>query len=41
MNLDFSFIVEYMPYDFEGIKYTLLISCVAVVFGAVFGSLLF
>lgn len=41
MNLDFSFIVEYMPYYFEGIKYTLLISFVAVLFGAVFGSLLF
>lgn len=41
MNLDFSFIVEYMPYYFEGIKYTLLISLVAVLFGAVFGSLLF
>ena len=41
MNLDFSFIVEYMRYYFEGIKYTLLISFVAVLFGAVFGSLLF
>lgn len=41
MDLDFSFIVEYMPYYFEGIKYTLLISFVAVLFGAVFGSLLF
>ena len=41
MNLDFSFIVEYMPYYFEGIKYTLLISFVAVLFGSVFGSLLF
>lgn len=41
MNLDFSFIVEYMPYYFEGIKYTLLISFVAVLFGAIFGSLLF
>ena len=41
MNLDFSFIVEYMPYYFEGLKYTLLISFVAVLFGAVFGSLLF
>lgn len=41
MNLDFSCIVEYMPYYFEGIKYTLLISFVAVLFGAVFGSLLF
>lgn len=30
-----------MPYYFEGIKYTLLISFVAVLFGAVFGSLLF
>lgn len=41
MNLDFSFIVEYMPYYFEGIKYTLLISFVAVLFGAIFGSILF
>ena len=41
MNLDFSFIAEYMPYYFKGIKYTLLISFVAVLFGAVFGSLLF
>ena len=41
MDLDFSFIVEYMPYYFQGIKYTLLISLVAVLFGAVFGSLLF
>ena len=41
MNLDFSFITEYMPYYFKGIKYTLLISFVAVLFGAVFGSLLF
>ena len=41
MNLDFSFIVVYMRYYFEGIKYTLLISFVAVLFGAVFGSLLF
>ena len=41
MNLDFSFIVEYMPYYFEGINYTLLISFVAVLFGVVFCSLLF
>ena len=41
MNLDFSFIVEYMPYYFEGIKYTLLISLITVFFGALFGSLLF
>ena len=41
MTLAFSFIVEYMLYYFEGIKYTLLISFVAVLFGAVFGSLLF
>ena len=41
MNLDFSFIVEYMPYYFEGIKYTLLISLITVFFGAIFGSLLF
>lgn len=41
MNLDFSFIAEYMPYYFKGIKYTLLISFVAVLFGAIFGSILF
>lgn len=41
MNLDFSFIAEYMPYYFKGIKYTLLISLVAVLFGAIFGSILF
>ena len=41
MNLDFSFIAEYMPYYFKGIKYTLLISFVAVLFGAIFDSILF
>lgn len=41
MNLDFSFITEYMSYYFKGIKYTLLISFVAVLFGAIFGSILF
>lgn len=41
MNLDFSFIAEYMPYYFKGIKYTLLISFVAVLFGAIFGCILF
>ena len=41
MNLDFSFIAEYMPYYFKGIKYTLLISFLAVLFGAIFGSILF
>ena len=41
MNLDFGFIVEYLPYYFSGIKYTLLISLVAVLFGAFFGSILF
>ena len=41
MNLDFSFIAEYMPYYFKGIKYTLLISLITVFFGAIFGSLLF
>ena len=41
MNFDFSFVPNYLPYYFEGVKYTLLISFVAVLFGAVFGSLLF
>ena len=41
MHFDFSFVPNYLPYYLEGVKYTLLISFVAVLFGAVFGSLLF
>ena len=41
MNLDFSFVPEYMPYYLEGVRYTLLISLITVIFGAIFGSLLF
>lgn len=41
MGLDFSFVPKYMPYYFEGIKLTLFISLVTVLFGALFGSILF
>lgn len=41
MNFDFSFVPNYLPYYFEGVKYTLLISLITVFFGALFGSLLF
>lgn len=40
MNLDFSFVSEYMPYFINGIKSTLLISLISVFLGVVFGSLL-
>ena len=41
MNLDFSFLPKYMPYYLDGVKYTLLISAITVLFGALFGSILF
>ena len=41
MNLDFSFVPEYIPYYLEGVKYTLVISLITVIFGAIFGSVLF
>ena len=41
MSFDFSFVPNYLPYYFEGAKYTLLISLITVFFGALFGSLLF
>lgn len=41
MGLDFSFIPEYLPYFFNGVKYTLLISLITVLFGSIFGSILF
>ena len=37
MNFDFSFVPNYLPYYFEGVKYTLLISLITVFFGALFG----
>ena len=41
MSLDFSFIKEYLPYYFDGVKYTLIISLITVLFGAAFGAILF
>ena len=41
MNLDFSFVPEYIPYYLEGVKYKLVISLITVIFGAIFGSVLF
>ena len=41
MNLDFSFVPEYIPYYLEGVRYTLVISLITVIFGAIFGSVLF
>ncbi|MGL5378468.1 amino acid ABC transporter permease [Clostridium sp.] len=41
VGLDFSFIPEYLPYFFNGVKYTLLISLITVLFGSIFGSILF
>lgn len=41
MKFDFSFVPDYLPYYFEGAKYTLIISLITVIFGALFGSLLF
>lgn len=38
---DFSFIGENLPRYFDGIKITLLISLIAVIFGTVFGSVLY
>ena len=32
---------EYIPYYLEGVKYTLVISLITVIFGAIFGSVLF
>ena len=41
MHFDFSFVPNYLPYYFEGVKYKLLIFLVRVFFGYIFGSLLF
>ena len=41
MHFYFSFVLNYLPYYLEGVKYTLLISLITVFFGAIFGSLLF
>ena len=41
MNFDFSFVPQYIPYYLQGVKYTLLISLITVLFGALFGSVLF
>ena len=41
MGFDFSFVSKYIPYYLEGVKYTLLISLITVMFGALFGSILF
>ena len=40
MELKFDFVKEYLPYFFEGVKYTLLISVISVFMGVVLGSLL-
>ena len=41
MGFDFSFIDNYFPYYLKGAGYTLLISLITVLFGAMFGSILF
>lgn len=41
MGFDFSFIDNYFPYYLKGVGYTLLISLITVLFGAMFGSILF
>ena len=33
MHFDFSFVPNYLPYYLEGVKYTLLISLITVLFG--------
>ena len=40
MNLDFSFVPEYMSYFIDGVKLTILISLVAVFIGVVLGSII-
>ena len=40
MKLDFSFLPEYMPYFIEGIKWTLLISFISVLVGAILGAII-
>ena len=41
MGFNFEFVPQYIPYYLEGVKYTLLISLITVLFGALFGSILF
>ena len=41
MSFDFSFVGNYFPYYLKGAGYTLLISLITVLFGAIFGSILF
>ena len=40
MTLDFSFLSEYMPYFFDGVNWTLIISAISVLCGVVLGSIL-
>lgn len=40
MNLDFSFVPEYMSYFIDGVKWTILISLIAVFIGVVLGSII-
>ncbi|MGL5153058.1 MAG: amino acid ABC transporter permease [Clostridium sp.] len=39
--MDFSFIQEYIPQYFDGVKYTIIVSLITVFFGVLFGSLLY
>ncbi|MEG1483556.1 amino acid ABC transporter permease [Clostridium sp.] len=41
MELDFSFLPEYLSYFVDGAKMTLIISLITVIFGSILGSLLF
>lgn len=40
MTLDFSFLSGYMPYFFEGVRLTLLISLISVICGVILGAIL-
>lgn len=40
MTLDFSFLSGYMPYFFDGVKWTLLISLISVICGVLLGAIL-
>ncbi len=40
MKLDFSFLPEFMPYFISGIKWTLLISLIAVLIGVILGAII-
>ncbi|WP_141669531.1 amino acid ABC transporter permease [Clostridium septicum] len=41
LNLDFSFVSKYLPVFIDGAKITLVISFITVLFGVLFGSVLF